>query len=577
MSHMNFSGANCKNCYKCLRSCPVKAIKFKNEQAEIVEERCISCGHCLAICPQNARNIISDLSQVKKAIADGKRVIGSIAPSFAGFFRGEEGKVIAALKNMGFYEIEETAVGAEIVTELYKDYINKNSKENYITTCCPSANYLIEKYFPKLIPYIIPIVTPMTAHGKVLKNIYGKDSFTVFIGPCVAKKVEADSYSKEKGSIDAVLTFEEIEKWIEEENIDIGDLAEEKLIGRAFKTGRGYPMHGGIINAIGNLANLNSFDKLSVSGMEECIELLESMEKGNLKQVLVEISACKGSCIGGPNRIRDRKGYFERLRGVKDYIEKRESYLKESKEIINIPEDIDFHTEFKDKGILNNKPSEEELEKIMRTMGKYSLEDELNCGVCGYDTCREKAKAIYNGMAEVTMCLHYMRSKAENITNVIFENTATCIILLDGDLRIKEINPAGEEIFLVQGNNLKDKPISVLMGDEDFRYVRETEKSIIGKKIAIPQYNVVFIENIVYLPKQDIIMASMVNIMKEEKNKEELIKVKENTLNAAQEVINKQMRVAQEIASLLGETTAETKIILSKLKKVVEGEEGEIR
>ena len=301
------------------------------------------------------------------------------------------------------------------------------------------------------------------------------------------------------------------------------------------------------------------------------------MEKGNLKQVLVEISACKGSCIGGPNRIRDRKEYFERLRGVKDYIEKRESYLKKNKEIIDIPENIDFHTEFKDKGILNNKPSEEELEKIMRTMGKYSSEDELNCGVCGYDTCREKAKAIYNGMAEVTMCLHYMRSKAENITNVIFENTVTCIILLDGDLRIKEINPAGEEIFLVQGNNLKDKPISVLMGDEDFRYVRETEKSIIGKKIAIPQYNVVFIENIVYLPKQDIIMASMVNIMKEEKNKEELIKVKENTLNAAQEVINKQMRVAQEIASLLGETTAETKIILSKLKKVVEGEEGEIR
>lgn len=577
MSYMNFSRANCKNCYKCLRSCPVKAIKFKNEQAEIVEERCISCGHCLAICPQNARNTSSDLNIVKEAINDGKKVVGSIAPSFAGFFRGREGKLIAALKKLGFYKIGETAVGAEIVTELYKDYINKNNLENYITTCCPSANYLIEKYFPKLIPFVIPVVTPMTAHGKVLKSTYGQDIFTVFIGPCGAKKVEADSYEGEVRPIDAVLTYEEIQKWIEEENILIDELEEESVSSVAFKTGRGYPMNGGIIKAVGELPVLNNFDKISVSGTEECIELLNSIQNGDLKEVLVEISACKGSCIGGPNRIRDRKEYFERLKGVREYISKREAGIKENKEIVDNLEDIDFHTNFKDKSIKNITPSEEEIKKLMKSMGKYSIEDELNCGVCGYDTCREKAKAIYNGMAESTMCLHYMRSKAENITNVIFENTATCVILLDGELRIKEINPAGEEIFLVKGNGVKDKPISMLMGDEDFRYVKETGERIIGKKIAVPQYNAVFIENIVYLPKQDIIMASMVNIMQEERNKEELIKVKENTLNAAQEVIDKQMRVAQEIASLLGETTAETKIILSKLKKVVEGEQGEIR
>ncbi|WP_027625074.1 [Fe-Fe] hydrogenase large subunit C-terminal domain-containing protein [Clostridium lundense] len=577
MSHMNFSRANCKNCYKCLRSCPVKAIKFKNEQAEIVEERCISCGHCLAICPQNARNITSDLDLVRNAVRDGKRVVGSIAPSFAGFFRGREGKLIAALKKMGFYDVEETAVGAEVVTELYKDYINENKLENYITTCCPSANYLIEKYFPKLIPYIIPIVSPMIAHGKILKDIYQNDSFTVFIGPCAAKKVEADSYSEDPRPIDAVLTYEEIQKWIEEENINIDELEEDSVSSMAFKTGRGYPIHGGIIKAVGDLPALTNFDKLSVSGMEECIELLNSIEQGNLNKVLVEISACKGSCIGGPNRIRDRKEYFERMTWVKKYIEKKEMHIKENEKIIDTPKGIDFYANFKDKSILNENPSDEEVEKIMKSMGKYSVEDELNCGVCGYDTCKEKAKAIYNGMAEPTMCLHYMRSKAENITNVIFENTATCIILLDGNLKIKEINPAGEEVFLVKGNNVKDKPISILMGDEDFRYVIETGKRIIGKKIAVPQYNAVFIENIVYLPKQDVIMASMVNIMQEEKNREELIKVKENTLNAAQEVIDKQMRVAQEIASLLGETTAETKIILSKLKKVVEGEEGEIR
>lgn len=576
MSHMNFSRANCKNCYKCLRSCPVKAIRFKNEQAEIVEERCISCGHCLAICPQNARNIVSDLEKVKNAIQNGEKVIVSIAPSFAGFFKGREGKIIHALKKIGFHDVNETAFGAEVVTELYKDYINKNCRENYITTCCPSANYLIEKYFPKLISYMIPIVTPMTAHGKILKSIY-KNSFIVFIGPCGAKKVESDSYNEEERPIDVVLTYEEIEKWIVDEGIGIDKLKEEKINGMAFDIGRGYPIHGGIIKAVGNLEKIKHYHKLSVSGIEDCIELFTSIEKGELKNLLVEVSACKGSCIGGPNRIRDRKDYFERLNAVEDYIKKRETNSKENIDIVSTPENMDFTTEFIDKSFYNHNPSMEEIENIMKSMGKYSAEDELNCGVCGYDTCREKAKAVYNGMAETTMCLHYMRSKAENITNVIFENTVTCIILLDGNLRIKEINPAGEEIFSVDANNIKDKPITSLMADEDFRYVRKTGKSIIGKKIALPQYNVVFIENIAYLPKQDIIMASMVNIMEEEKNKKELIKVKENTLNAAQEVIEKQMRVAQEIASLLGETTAETKMILTKLKKVVEGEEGEIR
>jgi uncharacterized Fe-S cluster-containing protein len=219
--------------------------------------------------------------------------------------------------------------------------------------------------------------------------------------------------------------------------------------------------------------------------------------------------------------------------------------------------------------------TEEQIIAIMKKMGKVELKDELNCGVCGYNTCKEKAQAVFEGMAETNMCLHYMRTKAESLANEIVENTASNIILLDGEMNVREINPAAQSIFKIQAQNIIGKPISLLIDEEDFRKVRESGESIMGKKIAYPKYGVVFIANIVYLPKQDMVLASMINIMGEEKNKKELMKVKENTLNAAQEVIEKQMRVAQEIASLLGETTAETKIILTKLKKIVAGEDGE--
>jgi len=572
MSNINFSKADCKNCYKCLRSCPVKAIKFENEQATIDEERCIECGHCLTICPQSAREIKSDLDTVKKAINCGKKVIASLAPSFAGFFDLQQGKVVSALKKLGFSIIEETAVGAEIVSELYNEYIKNNKQDVYITTSCPSANYLVEKYFKEIIPYLIPTVSPMIAHGKLLKERFGQDSFVVFIGPCLAKKSEFDSYSKDN-VIDAVLTFDEVNCWTSELGIEINELEEEKFNSNPYSKGQGFPLGGGIIEAMGEKLQENQLTVITVSGMEECIEVFNSVQNGDLKGVLIEASACKGSCIGGPVMIKNGENYYTKLKKVRNYIESRKNY-NEPKHT-EIPENINFSREFAQRQVKRVIATEEEITAIMKEMGKYELKDELNCGVCGYNTCRIKAQAVFEGMAETNMCLHYMRTKAESLANEIVENTVSNIILLDGEMNVREINPAAQSIFKIQPQNIIGKPISLLIDDEEFKKVRETGESIIGKKIAYPKYGVVFIENIVYLPRQDMVLASMINIMGEEKNKKELMKVKENTLNAAQEVIQKQMRVAQEIASLLGETTAETKIILTKLKKIVAGEDGE--
>ena len=243
---------------------------------------------------------------------------------------------------------------------------------------------------------------------------------------------------------------------------------------------------------------------------------------------------------------------------------------------VDYPNDTDFSRSFIDKTLSKEVASEEQIQKIMREMGKYSLEDELNCGVCGYNTCREKAQAVHEGMAEVNMCLHYMRNRAESLSNVIFENTLNCIILLDGEMKVKEINPSAEKAFMVSAGYIKNKPISLIIKDEDFRYVKETRNNIISKKVFYKKYSLNFIETVIYLPKQDLVMVALVDITQEEKNKKKLVELKENTIHAAQQVIEKQMRVAQEIASLLGETTAETKMTLTKLKKIVEGENDSI-
>jgi iron only hydrogenase large subunit-like protein/uncharacterized Fe-S cluster-containing protein len=572
MSNINFSKADCRNCYKCLRSCPVKAIRFENEQAIIDEERCIECGHCLTICPQNAREIKSDLDAVKEAIKRGKNVIVSLAPSFAGFFDVQPGKVVSALKKLGFKIVEETAVGAEVVAELYNEYIKTNKQDVYITTSCPSANYLVEKYFKEVIPYLIPTVSPMIAHGKLLKDKFGGDSFVVFIGPCLAKKSEFQSYSKDN-IIDAVLTFDELTFWTCELGIEIDELKEEKFDTNPYSKGQGFPLGGGIIEAMGEKLEKSPVAVITVSGMEACMEVFNSIKSGDLKDVLIEASACNGSCIGGPVMIKTGENYYTKLKRVRNYIESRKNY-NDPKDM-KVPEYINFSREFIQRQVKRVVATEEEIIAIMKEMGKYELKDELNCGVCGYNTCRLKAQAVFEGMAETNMCLNYMRTKAESLANEIVENTASSVILLDGEMNVREINPAARSVFKIQSENIIGKSISLLIDDEDFKKVRETGENIISKKVAYPKYGVVFIENIVYLPRQDMVLISMINVVAEEKNKKELMKVKENTLNAAQEVIEKQMRVAQEIASLLGETTAETKIILTKLKKIVAGEDGD--
>lgn len=571
MTYINFSSANCRNCYKCLRCCPVKAIKIKNEQAEIDSEKCIACGLCLTVCPQNARNIKSDISKVKNALNENKKVIVSIAPSFPGAFDfADEGQVVGALKELGFNVVEETAVGAEAVSEFYDKYILNNDKKNIITTCCPAVNYMIEKYFPGLVDYMIPAVSPMIAHGKMLKQIYGMDSFVVFIGPCLAKKYESREFQHDS-IIDAVLTFEELNSWIREQNIDIDIIKPVPLDRKTTKRGKLYPVSGGVIRSFSD--NKELYREISVSGLEECMELFKSIENGEIENVCIEANACRGGCINGPGLQKNQGSFYNRQRKVLEYVNK--AGQQGNNQNIEFKCSINLSKTFFDKKAKQKQYAEADIIKILNSMGKYDPWDEMNCGVCGYNTCREKASAVLDGMAETNMCLDYMRNRAESMANIIFENTPNIIIVLDSELRIKEFNMAAEHSFGISSRDVKDKPISILLEDSIFNKVLKDKQSIYRRKTEYDSSGRSFVQNILYIDKQNMILIIMEDITAEEKNKEELLKVKENTIEAAQQVIDKQMRVAQEIASLLGETTAETKVILSKLKKVAMGEVGE--
>lgn len=568
MQVMNFTRANCKNCYKCVRTCSVKAIEVKDDQAQIVEERCVTCGHCLVVCPQNARNILSDIDNVKIALKSKRNVIAQIAPAFRGFFN-DAPKIITALYNLGFSYIEEVSIGAEMVSAEYESIVESSNETEFLTSCCPSVVMLIEKYYPELLSKIIPVVSPMIAHGMSIKNRY-KDPYVVFIGPCISKKCEALSEDNAE-IIDSVLTFDEIIKLLKSEDIDYSTLPNSEVTYGGTSRGDKYPVVGGILTAISPTLKDRHLDLIRIHGMENCKEVLEELKKGSLKNVCIELSACNESCLGGPGGSTSGDSIYNRIQRLQKYL----TNDKSEKNTLMSPPQLPLNRTFKNKRISFHVPQEEEIIQILNKMGKYEKEDELNCGACGYNTCYEKAIAVSQGMSQTEMCVPYMRSMAERTTNEIFNHSPNIILILDKALNIKEINPIGEKLFNMTKDELRGIPIYSLIADNDFELVVKSCESMIKNKIYYSNYNYHAYRSIIYMEKQAALLVIYTDITAEEKRKFELSKLKHNAVDVTQSIIDKQMRVAQEIASLLGETTAETKVALMKLKKVLQ-EENEV-
>ncbi len=562
---INFSKANCKNCYSCVRACPVHAVRVKDEQAEIIEERCIACGKCLRVCPKNAKEVKSEIKEVKKFLSGKNSVAVSLAPSFAAAFETSGGSMVSALKKLGFAYVEETAVGAAVVSKEFEKYSDLPEGRCYITSCCTAVNDLIQKHNPELIQSLIPVISPMVCHSRMMRQKYGSEIKVVFIGPCLAKKIEAE----EEEAVDAVLTFDELYKWFKEEKTDLDQL-EETPFDAVAKSARKYPIISGVSNTLDK--DKIKREVIHVNGSEDCLAMLQAIKEGQFKNAFIEMNLCHHGCIDGPAMPENKGNVFERSQRVKkhaDICENLNENSCKSKEI-----KVEVSRNFKSKCSPLKQPDENEIKEILSRIGKHNKLDELNCGTCGYKTCREKAAAVYNDMAELTMCLPYMKQKAENLSNVIFDVTPSIIIIVDKDFHIIDFNPSAEKLFNVSKNAVFGNSIKSFIDTDILLELAGTGKNIFGRKTILFKQDAVVLQSALWVQNHEAMLLIMHDITETERREEKLQNMKINAIEMAQRVIDKQMIVAQEIASLLGETTAETKVSLTKLKKLVQNEEG---
>lgn len=569
MNVIGFKEAKCKNCYKCVRSCDVKAIAVQNEQAQIINELCILCGQCLNACPQNAKSIISDLSKVKNFIKSGVKTVVSIAPSYVGVLKYEKKEqVVTALMKLGFWQVRETSEGAAYVTEEYRKLLEKGTMDNVISTCCPSVNDLIEIYYPEAVPYMAPVVSPMIAHGKMIKEKYGHEVKVVFLGPCIAKKREAENDPRTKSVVDAVLNFSELEKWLEEEKIEISDLEGTEFHNDNPQVNRLYPVGDGVITSVISSEKIPSkYRKIAVDGTKHCMELLESIKKGEIHHAFIEMNTCEGGCVNG-SALDKKEGYPS---AFKIKLDMEETIPKEGVkgEALQEYKNLSLAKLFCDRTVKENMPSEEMIRETLRKIGKTEKVHELNCGACGYASCRDKAIAVCQGKAELTMCIPYMHEKAQSMANIVLDTTPNVILLVDSEMKIIEFSRGAEKVFGVSKKEAIGHYLFEFIDHRDFEDVLNTQGKLIGKKVTYQEYDITTLQSLVYVREINGVLGIFQDISSEEEKSKQAYKMKMDTIEMAQRVIDKQMMVAQEIAGLLGETTAETKVTLTKLRDTI--------
>lgn len=555
--YIKFKKSNCKNCYKCIRHCPVKSIRFSNHQANIVEDECILCGHCFMVCPQNAKEIRNDIEKAKALINSAQPVYASIAPSFVANYTGTTIKSMEkALQKLGFSGVSETAIGATLVKNRYEELICAGNQSIIISSCCPSVNLLIQKYYPEALAYLADVLSPMEAHCESIKAEH-PNAKTVFIGPCISKKSEAEQYS---GTVDCALTFEELSEWLEDEKITFELIPDTSENTRA----RLFPTAGGILRTMD--CNSADYEFVSVDGIENCIRAIKDIINGSLKKCFIEMSACAGSCIGGPAMDKNHRTPVRNYLTVNRYAGKKDFNIamlpdkKLKKGIYYI-------------GLNSDTPSDSAIEDVLKKMGKTKPEHELNCGSCGYDSCREKAAAVLLGKADLTMCLPFLKEKAESFSDNIINNTPNGVIVLNESLEIQQINLMAQQILNIKNASdvLREHAVRVI-DPSIFLEVLESGQNQYDKRLYLAEYEKYVVQTVLYDKSYHILISIMRDITDAEKARVKKEMINQRAVEITDKVVEKQMRVVQEIASLLGETTAETKIALTKLKESLSDE-----
>jgi iron only hydrogenase large subunit-like protein len=548
----------CQDCFKCVRECPVKAIKIGNSCANVIPEACIACGHCVGVCPSGAKRVRDDLAVARTLLATHARVLVSLAPSFVSEFVGvAPAALIGALKQLGFYGVSETALGAQAVSGSVAVLLGAAAPRLLISSACPVIVDYLQKYQPAYASALTPFASPVLAHAYMLRARYGQDIGVVFVSPCIAKKREADAHAD---VLNVAITFADLHAWLAEQKIVPAALTprpEDVFVPEAAEEGGLYPIDGGMSASVKAGCSATEAQCMAFSGIATVQKALDGLQDMPLERPLfLELLACEGGCVNGPKAVRMGGTAGKRARIIR-YARLDPARLPRA---ASAPALVFPSVE----PIVARNYAESQLQECLRSIGKLTREDELNCGGCGYDNCREFAKALADGKAEKAMCVTYMRKLAQKKANALMARTPNGVVIADADLKIIECNanfarmlgPEQEAAFQAKPG-LEGTALRIVAPFHHlFQAVLDKGGDILNRDIRYRQS--VLHASVFSIEEHHVVCGIFQDITRPAVKKERVI-------NQAQEVIRKNLATVQQIAFLLGENAAESEITLNAM------------
>ena len=555
MSILQLDAKNCKNCYKCVRYCPVKAIQVSEDKARILGDECILCGTCATVCPQYTGQHDQQTGEVAAAIQAGEQVIASVDPSYAAYFSTSFPVLRQALRELGFSDAFETAEGAFLVKREYERLVHENPGKTYLSSNCAAINNYIRKSRPKAQRFLLPVLTAAQAHARLLR-LRCEDAKIVYLTPCVAKKGE--QYEKES-VFDFTLLFDEVRRWLGNSGIQV-----QEIVGRNNvdpKLSRLFPKAGGILET---MEREPGWRYLMVDGFEDCAAAIDDVIAGRMANCFIELNYCRSGCIGGPSFRKDGMSCAYSELKVRNSANTRDHSVD-----FQVPEQVALEKEFKSKRVLKMSPSQAQIDAVLRQIGKTEAEDQFNCGMCGYSTCREKAIAVLQGKAEAEMCVPFMRQRAESFANTVVDILPEALISVDTSFKIQQINKAACRLFRVEPDMVVGQSVGHLMDEYDLVTFLASGQPTAQKRTFLTDASL-YLEQTFQLDRESgTVLVTLKDLTEETRQRRRNSETKMQAAALADEIVNKQLRTVHEIAFLLGETAAETKSAVKDLKDAI--------
>ncbi len=551
----------CQDCHKCIRECPVKAIRVQDGYARVVPEMCVLCGNCIVACPSSAKQVRNDLPRVKELLASGRKVVVSLAPSFVAQFPGvRAGQLILALKKLGFFAVSETALGAQHVSESVLQLMQQDPGHVWVSSACPVVVDFVAKYHPECQSNVSALLSPLLTHCKMLRAHFGSEIAIVFVGPCIAKKKEAEEHPE---LLDVVMTFEDLENWLDEENIDLSmlvDSQDDRFAMEEAREGAQFPIEGGMTAGITRDGSVKPSQIMSFSGLGNVEQALKGISEWKPEHnIFLELTACAGSCVNGPKAARNQS-----------IAKRRFEVLKYARPADAAPRSISLAqtSPYAVAPVQLGEYSQMQIEEALRSVGKYSSEDELNCGGCGYESCRDFANALIAHNAERMMCATYTRKLAQKKANALLQKMPSAVVIVDEQLKIIECNSNFLRLFSEDVEHAKELEGAALDAiipfSSLFQRVLESGEDVVSHDI---RYQRSILNTSIFSIEPHLVLCGIFQDITEP------IFQKEQIIGRARDVIQKNLKTVQQIAYLLGENAADSEIILNSIVRSFSPEE----